>query len=305
MIDKDELLNSKDFYDSFKNADDITSFFKTMYNRAIEYMLDAELDAHLDNEKHDKTASGNYRNGHKTKKIKTSFGDNEIKVPRDRDSSFNPILVPKRGNIAQGIENVIISLYAKGTSVSDIEKKIKEVYDFEVSTSTISRITNTITTEIITWQNRPLDTIYLIVWIDAIVLKVRENSKIINKTIYLAVGLNRERKKEVLGMWLGKNESSSFWMSVLTDLKARGVEDILITATDNLNGVTQTIRSVFPESQSKTCVAHQIRNACTSVACEDRKQFTADMKHIYNAPTKQAAEQALYEFADKWDTKYS
>ena len=305
MIDKDELLNSKDFYDSFKNADDITSFFKTMYNRAIEYMLDAELDAHLDNEKHDKTASGNYRNGHKTKKIKTSFGDNEIKVPRDRDSSFNPILVPKRGNIAQGIENVIISLYAKGTSVSDIEKKIKEVYDFEVSTSTISRITNTITTEIITWQNRPLDTIYLIVWIDGIVLKVRENSKIINKTIYLAVGLNRERKKEVLGMWLGKNESSSFWMSVLTDLKARGVEDILITATDNLNGFTQTIRSVFPESQSKTCVVHQIRNACTSVACEDRKQFTADMKHIYNAPTKQAAEHALYEFADKWDTKYS
>jgi transposase-like protein len=294
MIDKDELLNNKDFYKSFKNADDLTSFFKTMHKRAVEHMLDAELDVHLDNEKHDKTASGNYRNGHGTKKIKSSFGENEIKVPRDRDSSFNPILVPKRGNIAEGIENV-----------SDIEEQIKEVYDFEVSTSTISRITNTITNEVITWQNRPLEDLYLIVWMDGIVFKVREGSKVINKTIYLAVGLNREGKKEVLGMWLGKNESSSFWMSVLTDLKARGVEDILITATDNLNGFTQTIRSVFPESQTQICVVHQIRNACKYVVWKDRKQFTADMKHIYNAPTKQAAELALNDFADKWDTKYS
>ncbi|MFV8374744.1 IS256 family transposase, partial [Flavobacterium sp. GSP11] len=262
MIDKDELLNNKDFYKSFKNAEDLTSFFKTMHKRAVEHILEAELDAHLDNEKHDKTSNGNYRNGHGTKKIKTSFGQQEIKVPRDRDSSFNPMLVPKRENIAQGIENVIISLYAKGMSVSDIEEQVKEVYDFEISTSTISRITNTISNEVITWQNRPLDDLYLIVWMDGIVFKVREGSKVINKTIYLAVGLNREGKKEVLGMWLGKNESSSFWMSVLTDLKARGVQDILITATDNLNGFTQTIRSVFPESQTQICVVHQIRNAC-------------------------------------------
>jgi len=276
-----------------------------MHKRAVEHMLEAELDAHLDNEKHDKTTKGNYRNGHGTKKIKTSFGQQEIKVPRDRDSSFNPLLVPKRENIAQGIENVIISLYAKGMSVSDIEEQIKEVYDFEVSSSTISRITNTITNEVVTWQNRPLEELYLIVWMDGIVFKVREGSKVINKTIYLAVGLNRDGKKDVLGMWLGKNESSSFWMSVLTDLKARGVEDILITATDNLNGFTQTIRSVFPESQTQICVVHQIRNACKYVVWKDRKQFTADMKHIYNAPTKQAAELALNDFADKWDSKYS
>lgn len=200
MIDKDELLNNKDFFKSFNNADDLTSFSKTMHKRAVEHMLDAELDAHLNNEKHDKTASGNYRNGHGIKKIKTSFGENEIKVPRDRDSSFNPLLIPKRGNIAQGIENVIISLYTKGIIVSDIEEQIKEVYDFEVSTSTISRISNTITTEVITWQNRPLDDVYLIVWMDGIVFKVREGSKVINKTIYLAVGLKREGKKEVLGM---------------------------------------------------------------------------------------------------------
>ena len=190
-------------------------------------------------------------------------------------------------------------------SVSDIEEQIREMYDFEVSTSTISRITNSIASEVVSWQNRPLEDLYLIVWMDGIVFKVRENSKVINKTIYLAVGLNRDGRKEVLGMWLGKNESSAFWMGVLTDLKARGVEDILITATDNLNGFTQTIRSVFPESQTQICVVHQIRNACKYVVWKDRKEFSADMKYIYTAPTKQAAEIALNDFAEKWESKYS
>nr|WP_309597643.1 IS256 family transposase [Flavobacterium oreochromis] len=275
-----------------------------MHKRAVEHMLNAELDAHLDTEKHQKTSDGNYRNGHGTKKIKTSFGEDQIKVPRDREGSFEPVLVPKRHNIIDGLENVIISFYAKGMSVSDIEEQIKEMYNFDISTSTISRITNAVASEIVTWQNRPLDEVYLIVWMDGIVFKVRENSKVINKTIYLAVGLNHEGRKEVLGMWLGKNESSSFWMSVLTDLKARGVEDILITATDNLNGFTQTIRSVFPESQTQICVVHQIRNACRYVVWKDKKQFTTDMKLVYTAPTKQAAELALEDFAQKWESKY-
>lgn len=305
MIDKEELLNNKDFYKSFKNGNDLSSFFKEMHKRAVEHMLEAELDAHLDNEKHQKSTSGNYRNGYGVKKIKTSYGDDDIKVPRDREGSFEPALVPKRHNIIEGLEKVIISFYAKGMSVSDIEEQIKEMYDFEVSTSTISRITNAVSSEAITWQNRPLEDLYLIVWMDGIVFKVRENSKVINKTVYLAVGLTREGKKEVLGMWLGKNESSSFWMSVLTDLKARGVEDILITATDNLNGFTQTIKSIFPQSQTQICVVHQIRNACKYVVWKDRKEFSADMKHIYTAPNKQAAEQALTDFATKWDSKYA
>ena len=190
-------------------------------------------------------------------------------------------------------------------SVGDIEEQIKELYDFEISTSAISRITNAVAAEVVTWQNRPLEDLYLIVWMDGIVFKVRENSKVINKTIYLAVGLNCEGKKEVLGMWLGKNESSSFWMGVLTDLKARGVEDILITATDNLNGFTGVISSVFAESQTQIGVVHQIRNACKYVVWKDRKEFSADMKHIYTAPTKQAAEAALGDFAEKWQSKYS
>ena len=304
MIDKDDLLNNKEFYKSFKTGEDLTSFFKQMHKRAVEHMLDAELDAHLDNEKHQKTSNGNYRNGHANKKIKTSFGEDQIQVPRDREGSFEPTIVPKRHNIIEGLENIIISFYAKGMTVSDIEEQIKEMYDFDVSTSTISRITSAVTSEVVAWQNRPLDDLYLIVWMDGIVFKVRENSKVINKTIYLAVGLNREGRKEVLGMWLGKNESSSFWMSVLTDIKARGVEDILITATDNLNGFTQTIRTVFPESQTQICVVHQIRNACRYVVWKDKKQFTTDMKLVYTAPTKQAAEVALNDFAQKWESKY-
>jgi putative transposase len=304
MIDKDELLNSKDFYKSFKSGEDLTSFFQTMHKKAVEHMLEAELDVHLDNEKHEKTNDGNYRNGHGTKKIKTTFGEQQIKVPRDRDASFNPMLVPKRGTIVQGIENVIISLYSKGMSVSDIEQQISEIYDFQVSSSTISRITNAVSSEVVAWQNRPLEDLYLIVWMDGIVFKVREDSKVINKTIYLAIGLKRDGKKEVLGMWLGKNETSSFWMGVLTDLKARGVKDILITATDNLNGFTQTIRSVFPESQTQICVVHQIRNSCKYVVYKDRQEFTADMRHIYAAPNRQAAEYALNDFAKKWEAKY-
>lgn len=259
MIDKEALLNNKEFYKSVKSAEDLTAFFKQMHKSAVEHMLNAELDAYLDNEKHEKTKEGNYRNGPGTKKIKSSFGESEIKVPRDRNGDFEPVLVSKRHNIIEGLENVIISFYAKRMSVSDIEDQVREMYDFEVSTSTIFRITSAVASEMVSWQNRPLDDLYLIVWMDGIVFKVRENSKVINKTIYLAVGLNREGRKEVLGMWLGKNESSSFWMSVLTDLKARGVEDILITATDNLNGFTQTIRSVFPQSQTQICVVHQIR----------------------------------------------
>ncbi len=304
MIDKEALLSDKEFFKSFKSGEDLTSFFKRLHKQAVEHMLEAELDAHLDNDKNEKTKDGNYRNGHGTKKIKSTFGESAIKVPRDRDGSFEPALVPKRRNIIDGLEDIIISFYAKGMSVSDIEEQIRDMYDIEVSTSTISRVTNAVASEVVAWQNRPLDDLYLIVWMDGIVFKVRENSKVINKTIYLAVGLNKEGRKEVLGMWLGKNESASFWMSVLTDLKARGVEDILITATDNLNGFTQTIRSVFPGSQTQICVVHQIRNACKYVVWKDRKAFSADMKHIYTAPNKDAAKAALEDFAAKWESKY-
>ncbi|EKF54082.1 mutator family transposase [Galbibacter marinus] len=302
---KKEDLFSDDFLKEFKTGDELNSFLKQLQKRCIEKMVEGELDSHLGYDKHEKSDTSNARNGYGNKKVRTSYGESMIQVPKDREGSFNPMVVPKRGNMVDGIENVIVSLYAKGMSNSDIEEQIREVYNFEVSTSTISRITEKVTADIVAWQNRPLEPVYLIVWMDGIVFKVREGSKVINKTIYIAVGLRRDGKKEVLGLWLGKNESAAFWMSVLTDLKARGVEDILITATDNLNGFTDTIKNVFPESKTQICVVHQIRNACRYVVWKDKKDFTADMKHIYNAPNEKAAKAALEDFAEKWNSKYS
>ena len=212
---KEELLNS-DFFKQFKSGEELNSFLNQIQKRGLEQLLEGELDVHLGYEKNEISDNENYRNDHSTKKIKTSLGEAKIDVPRDRDASFNPMIIPKRKSIVEGIENVIISLYAKGMSNSDIEEQIREVYNFEVSTSTISRITDRVTNDIVAWQNRPLESVYLIVWMDGIVFKVRENSKVINKTIYIAVGLKKDGLKEVLGLWLGKNESSAFWMSVLS-----------------------------------------------------------------------------------------
>lgn len=301
---KDDLLNG-DFLRQFKSGDELNSFLKELQKRGVEQLLEGEMDAHLGYQKHEISDNANSRNGFTKKTIKTSHGESEIQVPRDRESTYSPMLVPKRQSIVDGIENVIISLYSKGMSNSDIEEQIREVYNFDVSTSTISRITERVTGDIIAWQNRPLESVYLIVWMDGIVFKVRENSKVINKTIYLAVGLRKDGRKEMLGLWLGKNESAAFWMSVLTDLKARGVEDIFITATDNLNGFTDTIRAVFPQSTIQICVVHQIRNACKYVGWKERKAFTADMRDIYTAPNKEAAKVALDAFDQKWGGKYS
>jgi transposase-like protein len=302
---KPEDLLNEDFLKQFKTGSDLTSFIEQLHKRGIEKILEGELDAHLDYAKHQKSQNPNSRNGYGIKTIKTNLGETQIQVPRDRDSSFNPMLIKKRESTADGVENLIISLYAKGMSTTDIEDQIRELYDFNISSSAVSRITDKITGDIIAWKNRPLEATYLIVWMDGIVFKVRENSKVINKTIYIAVGLRTDGKKEVLGLWLGKNESSSFWMTVLTDIKSRGTQDVLITATDNLNGFTDTIKTVFPNSTTQICVVHQIRNSCRYVVWKDKKAFTRDMKQIYTAPTKEAAKAALEDFKKTWNSKYS
>lgn len=301
---KKEDLLKEDFLKQFKSGEELESFLGQLHKRGIEKMLEGEIDDHLDYAKHQRSDNPNFRNGSSTKRIKTTYGESQITIPRDRDSSFEPQIVPKRSRLAKGIESMVISLYAKGMSNSDIEEQIRELYDFQVSTSTISKITDKIKEDIVMWQNRPLEGQYLIVWMDGIVFKVRDNSRVINKTIYLAVGLKTDGKKEVLGMWLGKTEAASFWMGVLTDLKARGVEDILVTVTDNLNGFTQTIKSVFPQTETQICVVHQIRNAAKYVVWKDRKNFAKDMKTIYAAPTREAAEAALKDFDEKWNYKY-
>lgn len=303
MMKKEDLLND-DFLKQFKDGDELEAFLSEIHKRGIEKMLEGEIDAHLDYAKHKRSDNANSRNGTSKKRIKTTFGESEIEVPRDRDGSFDPQIVPKRSRLAKGIESIVISLYAKGMSNADIEEQIRELYDFKISTSTISKITDKVSEDIVAWQNRPLESQYLIVWMDGIVFKVRENSRVVNKTVYLAVGLKKNGRKEVLGMWLGKNEAASFWMGVLTDIKARGVEDILITVTDNLNGFTETIKSVFPQAATQICVVHQIRNAAKYVVWKDRKVFAKDMKTIYGAPTKEAAEAALKDFDEKWNHKY-
>lgn len=301
---KEEVLNS-DFLKQFRTGEELNSFIHQLQKRGIEQLLEGEMDNHLGYDKHERSQAPNARNGHSTKTIKTNGGKAEISVPRDRDASFSPALIPKRKSMVEGIENVIVSLYAKGMSVSDIEEQIQEVYDFAISTSAISRITDRITQDVIAWQNRPLNSIYLVVWMDGIVFKVRENSRVIEKTIYLAIGMSVEGKKEILGLWLGKNEAASFWMSVLTDLKTRGVNDILITATDNLKGFTDAIRSVFPQATKQICIVHQIRNSCKYVSWTDRREFSADMKNIYNASNHDAAALALDDLEKKWGQKYA
>ena len=300
---KEDLLND-DFLKQFKSGEELESFLSQLHKRGIEKMLEGEIDAHLDYAKHQRSANANSRNGTSKKRIKTAYGESEITVPRDRDASFEPQIVPKRSRLAKGIESMVISLYAKGMSNADIEEQIRELYDFNISTSTISKITDKISEDIVAWQNRPLDPLYFIVWMDGIVFKVRDNSRVINKTVYLAVGLKKDGKKEVLGMWLGKAEAASFWMGVLTDIKARGVQDILVTVTDNLTGFTQTIKTVFAKSDTQICVVHQIRNAAKYVVWKDKKEFARDMKAIYTAPTKEAAEAALKDFEQKWQHKY-
>jgi len=302
---KTEDFLSDDFLKQFKTGEQLNDFLASIQKRAIEKMLEGELDDHLGYDKHQQSDNPNARNGHGKKKIKTGYGQMEIEVPRDREASFNPILVPKRESMVEGLDEVMVSMYAKGMSVSDIQEHIKDVYKFDVSSSTISRITSRVAEDIIAWQSRPLETVYLIVWMDGIVFKVKENSKVINKTVYIAVGLRTDGYKEVLGMWLGKNETSAYWLSVLTDLKSRGLQDILITATDNLNGFTTTIRTVFPESSTQICVVHQIRNSMRYVVWKDRKEFIRDMKDIYGAPTRDAAAAALNRFEQKWSGKYA
>lgn len=300
----DEVLSK--FISQFKTEADVSKFLKQLHAQVLEKMLEGEMDAHLGYEKNSVIGNntGNSRNGSYPKKIQTEHGESVISIPRDRNGQFEPIAVPKHESRGLSIEKLVISLYAKGMSVSDIEEEMREIYEIELSTSAISIITNKVNQAAQEWQNRPLDPVYLIVWMDGIVFKVRDNGKIINKTVYLCVGLKQNGLKEVLGMWVGKSESSSFWMGVLTDLKARGVQDILITCTDNLNGFTDTIRSIFPQSSTQICVVHQIRNSCKYVVYKDKKEFTADMKNIYNAPNKEVAATELDNLEKKWGGKY-
>lgn len=289
-----------------KSQGELDDFFHDLYKQAVEGMLKAELNEHLGYEKHQAKGmpGDNSRNGYSSKTLKTDIGNIPLDVPRDRDSSFDPVIVPKHQRMSARIEQAIITLYSRGMSTRDIEETIKDMYGVQLSEGSVSNITNTIIENIKQWQQRPLDEVYFVVWMDGIVIKIRHNGKVIGKTIYLIIGLNRDGLKEVLGMWISETESASFWMNVLTDLKARGVEDILIACTDNLAGIRQAINAVFPETVCQLCVVHQIRNSSRYVVWKERKEFIADLKLVYGAQNKEVAADALDNFEQKWGSKY-
>ena len=290
-----------------KTQEELENYISKLYKQAVQSMLRAELDEHLGYKKHDPSGNntGNSRNGTSAKTLKTDIGDIPLDVPRDRDSSFDPVLVPKHQRMSARIEQAIITMYSKGMSTRDIEETIRDIYGVKISESSISNITSVVLEDIKQWQQQPLEPVYFIIWMDGIVVKVRHNGKVINKTIYLIIGVKRDGYKEVLGMWISETESASFWMSALNDLKARGVEDILIACTDNLSGIKQAIKAVFPETITQLCVVHQIRNSCKYVVWKERKEFTADLKMIYRAPNREMALEGLKDFEIKWGTKYA
>lgn len=297
----------KDFFKQFKNKEEFQTFFNDLFKQGVEEMLQAELDDHLGYGKYAREGrkTGNSRNGSYSKKVKTeSLGDMLLNIPRDRNSEFSPQLIPKGQRMSDRLEEAIIGMYGRGMTTADISDQVKQVYGVDVSEGTISNVTARINEHVKAWQARPLESVYYVVWMDGIMLRIKHNGKYINKCIYLVIGLKKDGLKELLGMWTAETESASFWLSVLTDIKARGVEDILIACTDNLKGFTEAIQGVYPHTITQLCIVHQIRNSCKYVVWKDRKQFCADLKEVYGAPTKDAAEQAFLGFAKKWDSKY-
>lgn len=296
-----------DFFKRFKSVAELEDFFTQLFKQGVQSLLEAEMTEHLGYQKHaaDGTGSGNSRNGYGSKVIKTSKGALTLEVPRDRNGSFAPQAVRKRQRtVSDQIEDTVISLYAKGMSVRDIESQVKEIYGVGLSDSTVSNITERILIDVDEWQQRPLDETYLMAWLDGIVFKVRSNGKIINKAVYLVIGLNTAGRKEVLGMWINENESAAFWMQVLSELKERGLKDILVACTDNLKGLQQAIKAMFPETVTQLCIVHQIRNSLRFVPSRDKRAFIRDLKDVYAAINLEAAEQAMQIMEDKWCTRF-
>lgn len=298
-----ELLQSS----GVSSMEDIRNLFKETIAEFMENGLDAELDDELGYSRYDykNKDTDNSRNGHSSKTLRTSFGDVEVSVPRDRKGQFEPqILKKNQTSISQDVEEKILSMYAKGMTTSDVEAHIRDIYGIEVSDTTISRITDKILPVAKEWQQRPLESIYTVVFMDAIHYHVRSEGQIVKKAVYIAIGINLDGKKDVLGMWVGENESAKFWATVLNGLRNRGVEDIFIACTDNLTGFSSAIEAVFPKTEIQNCIIHQLRNSGKYVSYKDIKALMADLKAVYAAVDEAAALDALDTFSERWDKKY-
>jgi transposase-like protein len=290
----------------FKSEEDLADFSRLLKKMAVEAALGAEIEEHLGYGKHEfkGRGSGNSRNGYSSKILKGDHGEVEINAPRDRNGSFEPQLIRKGQTRMTQFDEQILALYARGMSTRDIVATFKEMYDAEVSASLISRVTDAVLERVLEWQARPLDDIYPIVYLDCIVLKVRQDKRVINKAIYLALGINLEGHKELLGLWLAETEGAKFWLSVLTELQNRGLRDVFIAAVDGLSGFPEAINTVYPQTKIQLCIVHMVRNSLKFVSWKDRKAVAADLKKIYRSLTVEEAEQELASFAEIWDQKY-
>lgn len=288
------------------SVEDVHEKLRDLFKDTLQEIFEVEMDEHLGYKKHDNKGdnTGNSRNGYSDKTIQSRFGQSEIKIPRDRKGYYEPKIVRKYETTSNQLEDQIIAMYAKGMSTRDIEDHMKDIYGIEVSATTVSKVTDKILPLISEWQSRPLDRVYPIVFLDAIHFKVRKDNRIINKAAYSVMGINMDGMKDILGIWVGENESASFWLGICNDLKNRGVEDILIACKDGLSGFSEAISSVFPQTEIQLCVIHQIRNSLKYVPYKQQKELMADLKKVYRALTIEEAELGFEAFKDKWGKRH-
>lgn len=295
----DELLNN------IKDKSEFDELREQLFKRGVETLLNAEMRAHLGYDKGNIPPSTNRRNGTSSKTLRTSLGPQRIDIPRDRESSFDPVIVPKHGSMSKELEECVQLLYAKGMSNSDIVDFMEKTYGTKYSTSQISLITDLLLDDMRTWQNRPLLDKYAVVWIDAIHYKIRQDGKVLSKACMIVLGIDMEGQQDILGMSIVENESAAAWTGVLDDLKSRGVEDILFLCSDNLKGLDKAVQATFPNSIRQVCIVHQIRNSLSFVSYKDRKEIVRDIKGIYQSSNRESAKLAFDKFAKRWKKQYS
>ena len=291
---------------NIKTIDELEDLTRQLRKATLEAMLEGEMDDHLGYTRHATEGhhSGNSRNGYSDKTLKGEHGAMAVEIPRDRNGDFEPQIIPKGQTRLPLFNDKILALYARGMSTRDIVATLQEIYDVEVSPTLISRVTDQVLEQVQEWQSRPLDPLYPIVFLDCIVVKIRQDKRVINKAIYLALGINLEGHKELLGMWIAETEGAKFWLSVLTELQNRGLKDVFIASVDGLSGFPEAINAVYPATKIQLCIVHMVRNSLKFVPWKERKAVAADLKKIYTSLTVDEAEQELAAFAKRWDEKY-
>lgn len=304
-LDQNQLQAiAKELAKNVKTQEDLSNLSSMLVKMTVEAALGAEMEEHLGFAKNQPNHSSNSRNGHSKKTLIGDHGEVELSVPRDRDSSFDPIIVKKGENRLTAMDSQILALYAKGMSTRDIVDTFKEMYGADISATLVSKVTESVLEKVIQWRSRPLDEVYPILYLDGIVIKVRQDKQVIRKTMYIALGINLEGQKECLGLWLSETESSKFWLSVLNDLSNRGVQDILIASVDGLSGFPEAINAVFPKTDVQLCIVHMVRNSLRYVGYKERREVADDLKQVYQSITEEEALLALDHFEQKWDAKF-